>query len=118
MISQRELERKFTALMKSVKEDDFYKIDLSNRVNCYKCQCGHITKTKDSDAGVTPFKHKCEECGDFSTSTFYTDILPDQKPTQEWYRPSLRELLKIRKNEPLLDHVLKGGLMSRAIINK
>ena len=48
MISQRELERKFNKLLKEVETNDFYtEIDLTNRVNCYVCENGHLTKTKD-----------------------------------------------------------------------
>lgn len=89
-----------------------------NRVNCYKCdRCGTITKTIDVDDGVTPFGHTCEHCGNpFATSTFYNDIAPKQRPTQEWYRPSLEETLKWRsKNESMMNHILNGGLDVRPI---
>lgn len=115
MTSQREVEKKYNALINDVQTKDFYKIDLTNRVNCYKCKCGHITKTKDIDAGVTPFMHSCEKCGQYAQSTMYRDIVPDQKPTQEWYRPTLKEMLKLRSNQPLLEHIFNGGLMNRRI---
>lgn len=51
------------------------------------------------------------------TSTFYKDIAPDKKHTQEFYRPLLKETLKLRKHESLLEHVLKGGLLNRKISN-
>ena len=113
MISQRKVERKYKRLLKDVETDSFYKIDLDNRINCYVCECSHITKTIDVDAGVTPFFHNCEKCGRMAKSTFYNDIAPDQQPTQEWYRPTLKEVMKMRKKESLLDHVLSGGLLSR-----
>ena len=120
MISQREIERKYNKLLKDVDTDDFYKTDLTNRVNCYKCSCGHITKTKDVDAGVTPFMHRCEKCGNMAHSTFYTDIVPNQLPTEEWYRPSLKEVLKMRNKPDVIDHILNGGLDYRKVkpINK
>lgn len=115
MISQRETERKYNDLLADVKANDFYKKDLTNRVNCYVCDSNHVTKTKDIDAGVTPFYHECEKCGERARSTFYNDIAPEKEPTQEWYRPTLKEVLKLRKKEHLLGHIFQGGLLSRKI---
>ena len=115
MISKKKLIRKYNILLEDVKTNDFYNIDLKNRVNCYKCSCGHITKTIDIHAGVTPFMHNCENCSNMSYSTFYNDIAPHLSPTQEWYRPTLEELLKVRKNEALVEHILMGGLDVRII---
>lgn len=110
-----EIKRQYERLLKDVETNDFYKIDLTNRVNCYVCpNCGHVTKTKDVDSGVTPFMFKCERCGELATSTFYKDIIPNQKPTWEWYRPSLDALL-YDKNDYDLDHILQGGLKSRKL---
>lgn len=117
MISQRELERKYSALLNDVATKDYYKIDLTNRVNCYVCSCGHITKTKDVDAGITPMFFNCEKCSKSATSNFYRDIVPNQNPTIEWYRPTLKELMKKRVNEDFIDHVLRGGLNYRKINN-
>ena len=84
-----------------------------NRVNCYVCDCGHITKTIDVDSGVTPMFYLCEKCGSRATSSFYKDIAPELKPTQEWYRPTLEETIKA---EPFLrNHILSGGLDVRKI---
>jgi hypothetical protein len=107
----------YAKLMKAVAEDDFYKIDLTNRVNCYVCQsCSHITKTKDIDAGVTPFIIRCEKCGKEAQSTMYRDIAPHLNPTFEWYRPSLEETISRKDNPDFdLEHVLMGGLERRKI---
>ena len=113
MESQRQVEKKYNKLLQDVKTDDFYKVDLTNRVNCYSCTCGHITKTKDIDAGVTPFMFTCEKCHGTATSSFFNDIAPDQSPTFEWYRPTLKQVLKMRKIPVMLDHVLSGGLDHR-----
>jgi hypothetical protein len=116
MTSVREVERKYKDLLHDVATKDFYKIDLTNRVNCYRCQtCGLITKTKDIDAGVTPFIFSCEYCGKEAYSTFYKDIAPHRQPTVECYRPDINATLKLRKHPHTLDHVLQGGLLSRKI---
>jgi hypothetical protein len=116
ILSVREVERQYAALLRDVETKDFYKINLSNRVNCYRCQhCGVITKTIDIHAGVTPFIFECMCCGKDAYSTFYTDIAIKIKPSFEWYRPTLEECLKLRKKPYTLDHVLKGGLLSRKI---
>lgn len=101
--------------MQDVATNDFYKIDLTNRVNCYRCECGHVTKTKDVDPGVTPAFHKCEKCGEFASSSFYKDIAPDKEPTEEWYRPELSEVLKMRNNPDRIDHIFGGGLLCRKL---
>jgi hypothetical protein len=116
MISQRQIERDYNKLLKDVATNDFYKTDLTNRVNCYKCQkCGHVTKTIDIDSGVTPFIFGCEKCGGEAHSTFFKDIAPNQKPSFEWYRPTLKETIKMRKDEDELEHILKGGLAYRKL---
>ena len=110
MISQREVTRRYSKLLKSVAEDDFYKIDLANRVNCYTCELGHITKTQDIDAGVTPMMMRCRVCGYPTRSSFYKDIAPELKVHGVWYRPTLKQVMKMRKNPAMLDHILSGGL--------
>ena len=115
MESQRYVQKKYNELLEKVKTDEYYDIDLENRVNCYHCKCGHITKTQDIDKGVTPAFFGCEKCGEMAHSSFYHDIAPNQEPTIEWYRPTLKQVLKMRKNEAMLDHILSGGLDHRKI---
>lgn len=112
-MSKREIERKFKQLLINVEKDDFYKVDLSNRVNCYTCQYGHITKTIDRDAGVTSMMILCDTCKQPARSSFYRDLNPSELPVKEWFRPDLKKVLKLKGME--LDHVLSGGLMLRKI---
>ena len=115
-MNKKEIEKRYRKLINDVKIDPFYKVDLTNRVNCYKCvSCGHITKTRDIDAGVTPFMHQCEVCNVMAQSSFYNNTVPEQQPTEEWYRPSLEECYKL--NENMVEHVLLGGLICRKITN-
>ncbi len=117
MKSQRQIEREYNKLLQDVATHDYYKIDLTNRVNCYTCQnCGYITKTKDIDPGVIPFMFSCEKCNGTAYSSFFKDIAPNQNPTFEWYRPTLKQVLKMRNKESMLDHILNGGLDYRKII--
>lgn len=104
-------------LLEEVATHDFYKVDLTNRLNVYVCDsCRHATVTKDVDAGVTPFMHNCEKCGGTAISRMYR-VDPNLKHTQEWYRPTLEELLKMSPG--MIDHILQGGLAFRnLIINK
>lgn len=113
MESQREVEKKYNKIL----QHESIKGEVApNRVNCYTCEkCGHITKTIDIDKGVTPFMSSCEMCKGTATSSFYDDIAPNQEPTIEWYRPTLKQTLKMRQNFNLLSHVLDGGLCSRII---
>lgn len=116
MISEKEVIKKHKKLLLDVKTKDFYKMDLTNRVNCYLCHvCKHITKTKDVDAGVTPMFSNCELCKSQASSTGYKDIAPDKLPTFEWFRPPLSEIIKLIKKPHIIDHILKGGLMLRPV---
>ena len=110
-----EVTKKYNKLINDVATKDFYRIDLTNRVNCYTCKCGHITKTKDVDSGVTPMFFKCEKCGKMASSSFYKDIALHLEPTFEWFRPTLAEVLKMRRKPQELDHILNGGLEYRLI---
>lgn len=114
-MNNKQITKQYQALLEEVKTNEFYtKVDLKNRVNCYTCQtCKLITKTIDIHAGVTPFIHRCEHCGEMAHSSFYKDIAPHLLPTQEWFRPELSEVLKM--NGGLLDHILQGGLDVRSI---
>lgn len=116
MKSKKKIEKAFKKLIDEVKTKKFYTdVDLTNRVNCYACARGHITKTKDVDSGCTPFMLTCEVCGGLAHSTCYNDIAKDQEPTIEWYRPTLEQLLKMREDPGMLEHVLNGGLDYRKI---
>jgi transcription elongation factor Elf1 len=110
----KDIKKRYNKLLHDVKTKQFYKLDLTNRVNCYVCKhCGHITKTKDIDAGVTSMFFMCENCGANATSTFYKNIAPNQQPTQEWFRPTLEQVLKM--DDEMQEHILKGGLAVRKI---
>ena len=111
-MEKQRIKKRYQAMLGTTRE--FVK-DQNGRVNCYACRhCGHITKTVHADSGVTPFMHACEQCGEFAQSSFYKDIAPEQQPTQEWFRPTLDECLKM-KDFVLLEHILNGGLDWRKI---
>lgn len=112
MKSVREITRQYNKMLESHQSEAN-----QNRVNCYVCpRCKHITKTIEVDSGVTSFLFPCEKCGAIARSTMYNDIAPSQEPTQEWYRPTLKEVLKLRsKNTAMLEHILQGGLDVRKI---
>lgn len=107
----REVERLYSKIKTEPAKDD--------RINCYTClqpKCLHITKTIDIHEGRTPFMHTCEKCGHTAQSTFYKDVDPEKEPTQEWYRPTLKQCQKMRNKPQMLDHIFKGGLDVRPII--
>lgn len=111
-MSKREIERQYNKLMLDVKSNPYYtSVDLTNKVQAYCCQEGHITVMRVLDAGVTPMFYRCEHCNKMASSV--TTNLSKGEPSQEWYRPSLKELLKVKP--AMVDHVLSGGLMIRKI---
>lgn len=119
MESQREVERRYSKLMDSVKNDDYYKFNPDTVINNYVCtSCQHITKTKSVDVGVIPMMFTCEKCKKQAKSTFFKDYAPSQKATIEWYRPTLQQVLKMRNKPWELEHVLKGGLAYRWVYEK
>lgn len=89
--------------------------ELDSRFNTYSCaNCNHYTKTKDDDFGITPMFHECEECGELAVSMFYEGASGDH--TQVWYRPTFEEVVEMnKKQDPDLDHVLRGGLLNKKI---
>lgn len=113
--NRKRIEKEYAELMEAVRAKDFYtRIDLTNRINCYTCpSCGHITKTRDIAPGVIPMFHNCEKCNFHASSSFFEDIAPALQPSQEWYRPTLAEVLNL--NPGLQEHILSGGLCCRKI---
>jgi len=110
---RKEIEHQYLRLQYEVAHNDYYKIDLSNRINVYTCENGHATKTICVDPGVTPFMHLCDTCGSMARSSFFQDTHPNLEPTQEWFRPTLKQVLKM--SEEMREHVLQGGLDVRNI---
>lgn len=107
MMSQGELEKKYSKI--EIKPAD------ENRVNCYVCKCGYVTKTIDIHEGVTPMFLTCDCCKGTGISTGYHDITPDKAPEYEWFVPTLQEFLKHRKSPAMIEHLLLGGLELRRI---
>ncbi len=113
MRSQREV----TRLYIKITEHEMCKGKVEpNRINCYSCACGNVFKTIDIDKGVTPMFKICDVCDNMARSSFYKDVAPKLKPIAEWYRPTLKECLKMRnKDDGMLEHILNGGLEFRKI---
>ncbi len=119
MYTKSHLTKLWQNLLKKVATDDYYKVDLTNRVNYYTCGNDHVTKTKDIDAGVTPMFIPCPVCNANSVSGMYgVDKFPEMEPSHEWFRPTLEQILKHRKSPNLLNHFLQGGLDYRKITTK
>lgn len=115
MKSVRELKESFRALF------PYHGSDISlieGRINCYKCPDNHITRTKEIHLGITPFTHDCDICGKIAVSSLHVDISPNTDIAGEWYRPQLKQLIKLRRFGNIVDHVLSGGLLYRKIDNK
>lgn len=92
------------------------------RKNIYACKdCGSHIVTVDKDQGVTPFMIRCvaTHCEapngrkGMMQSSMYRVFDPDNiiRPSYEWYRPGLAQILSIGEAE----HVKRGGLLLRPI---
>ena len=115
VMSVRKVTKLYNAIVETLKDEEV------RGVNYYICSNPnpHITITKDSVAGTTSFIISCPICKCGAKGNFYKkpdNILSKELPTHEWYRPTLKETLKLRsKNPQLLEHILMGGLELREI---
>jgi hypothetical protein len=85
--------------------------------NIYTCdKCGGHIVTVDVDDGVTPFMLACkvaEECEGTMRSSLYRVFDQSMKASHEWYRPTPATGGRLSASQ--LDHVMKGGLLLRAV---
>lgn len=116
-MKKSEIEKRYEKLLLDVQTKEHYtRVDLTNKLQSYWCNRGHLTSMRVIDAGVTPMYYTCEICQGPAGSTHLTS---SDEPTQEWYRPSLKQLLKMSTrdwHDGLVDHVLSGGLLLRKIV--
>lgn len=109
-----QIKEQYNKMVESI--DDQLLFSVKRKINCYTCKvCGHITKCKHIDQGVTPFMHSCEKCGNTAISSMFNDLAPTKPPTEEWYRPTLEQVLEMDPDSPAIEHVLGGGLLCRNI---
>lgn len=81
-------------------------------VDRYECRkCGAMMHTTYKDKGVTPFMMACPVCQRQMqhTKTFDKETVPPEIEVLNWYRPTVKETLKM--SEAMIDHVLYGGLV-------
>lgn len=114
MISQREVERKYSKLENKI----------SNKINVYICEvCKSKIKTIDLVEGTTPMIINCNFClTDFKfntmRSTFYKDDYPDIKITKAWIRPSLKRCYKLRKKTRNIRIYFNGRIRIRRLCGR
>lgn len=111
MESVRSVTRKYLEMVKLAESQE----PSYGTVNVYDCSNGHSTTTKDVDKGTTPFVIGCRFCKELAQSRMYRTGQNPEVIHVEFYRPSLKEALKLRKNPNLLEHVLNGGLLKREV---
>lgn len=86
----------------------------TEEINAYECPDGHLTVTIDLEDGTTPMMMNCRNpsCGKVSRSKWYK-VDQNLKPTFEWFKPT--DMKKLNPAER--DHVQRGGLLIRKIVN-
>lgn len=94
-------------------------------VNGFRCDtCGRTFVTRDLHPGVSPqyADHRAFEpatlCPGLARSADYPRHVDFGQPTHEWYRPSEPDLLTLGREprgDRWVNHVLRGGLLLRAI---
>lgn len=89
--------------------------------NLYTCMlCEGFIVTEDVDDGVTPMMLACRAtsgCDGVMYSAGYppTEVIGDEQPTWEWYRPTLKQAR--RMSQEMQQHVAQGGLALRERTN-
>lgn len=109
-MTRKEIERQYNRMVCDIVESEMY--DVRNTVDRYVCEkCGKQIHTAYRDKGVTPFTIICPTCGGIMkhTQTFDRNEVPDNVEVREWYRPSLKETLKM--SDGWIDHIINGGLV-------
>lgn len=109
-MERKEIEKKYCKLTKEIESMRMY--DGRNTVDRYLCEkCGGFLHTTYKDKGVTPFTITCPMCGGIMshTQTFKKEAVPDYIEVKKWYRPTLKQTLKM--SESSIEHILNGGLI-------
>lgn len=109
-MKKKDIEKAYNKLVSEIESIDMY--DGRNTVDRYTCDCcGYMVYTTYKDKGVTPFMIRCTRCGGtmFHDKTYNKEIVPKHIIVLDWYRPSLKQTLKLSEGE--IDHVLNGGLL-------
>lgn len=111
-LSQREVTRRYKKMVASVEETGRE----PKGPNVWVCECGNIMRCRHLDYGTTPMTLSCWVCQKGSLVSKWQDTMPDLPFSHEWYRPSLRQTLKLRTKRPqLVEHILLGGLEIRKV---
>lgn len=109
-MTREEIKERYDRMLSEIGDSEMY--DGRNTVDRYVCEkCGNHIHTTYRDKGVTPFTIICPTCGGIMkhTQTFDRNEVPDDVEVKEWYRPSLKETLKM--SDGWIDHIINGGLV-------
>lgn len=109
-MNKKQIEKKYNALVDRIEGMRIY--DGRGTVDRYECQkCGCTMHTTYKDKGVTPFCTLCPECGGTMqhTKTFSKEVVPPFIKVLNWYRPTLKQTLKMP--DGIVEYILNGGLI-------
>ena len=109
-MTKKQIEKKYNALVGRIEDMGIY--DGRGTVDRYECEkCGCVMHTTYKDKGVTPFATSCRECGGLMrhTKTFSKEVVPTHIKVINWYRPTLKQVLKMP--DGIVEHILNGGLI-------
>lgn len=109
-MTKEDIEKRYNQLVNSIEKKEMY--DGRGTVDRYTCgTCGHIIYTTYRDKGVTPYTIRCNRCGGtkYHDKTYNKKTVPSYVMITDWYRPSLKDVLKM--SDGMIDHILNGGLI-------
>ena len=112
-ITRNHITKRYNDMLKKYTPEKLQEFEKGVKTHAYECVKGHRIMTIDINPGTTPVLIKCQQCNNFATSQGYHKT--KEEPKIEWYRPTLKEVLKqISKGRwAMADHVLNGGLEKR-----
>lgn len=116
MKTKSHITKLYNKLVKDIAPTEADKEKLNTTTIDYVCGGHHVTKTKKIDLGTIPLQIPCPTCGQTAIHMGKeSDLMPEQEPTHEWFRPTLEQVLSCQKKPNLLEHFLNGGLDYREI---
>lgn len=112
-LGRKQIKRKYDQVADPDKLEVF---DGRNKgVDVYHCaSCGAKMYARYKDKGVTPFILVCRKCHGVAEhdNTISEEMAANMGvEVKNWVRPSFEWVMKHRKNESVLDHILNGGLL-------
>lgn len=110
---KKDITRRYNEIDKAIADEE----DNVGKQICFVCtKCKQAVKTEVKDKGIIPRGIICPYCGEESFHT-ENDVMKEFKPTFEWVRPTLEEVLELHDQPVRCNFILGGGLVRKEVRN-